>query len=80
MATSRSRPPVGGPDELAAIGCWGACWYGGCWGGCWPGVAADPEVVEAVARSLAETTPPETGIGNMFKALADTVAEQARRR
>ena len=75
MAVSRSRPTEGG-GEPAAVGCWGACWYGGCWGGCWPGVTAEPEVLEAVARSLSESVPEE--MGNIFRALADTMAQRSR--
>jgi hypothetical protein len=76
MATSRSRPTGGGGQELAAVGCWGACWYGGCWGGCWPGVTAEPEVLETVSRSLADSVPEE--MGNIFSALADTMAQRQR--
>lgn len=76
MATFRGRPTDGG-GEPGAVGCWGACWYGGCWGGCWPGVTAEPEVVEAVARSLGQSTPEE--LGKMFTALAESVAKQPRR-
>jgi hypothetical protein len=75
MAVSRSRPSTGGQD-LAAVGCWGGCWYGGCWGACWPGVAAEPEVLSAVSRSLADGAPEE--MGSVFRALADTLAERSR--
>ena len=73
MAVSRSRP-TGETGDLAAVGCWGGCWYGGCWGACWPGVTAEPEGLSAVSRSLADSTPEE--FGNVFKALADVMVER----
>jgi len=55
--------PQGPGGDLAAVGCWGGCWSGGCWGGCWPGVTAEPELIESVARALGDVpgAPPQLG-------------------
>ncbi len=72
MATERSRPAPGGRGDLAAVGCWGGCWYGGCWGGCWPGVEADPEIVVAVSRSLSSVGNAPEDLGRLFQALGES--------
>ena len=71
MPVERSARPGRGSGGAQAIGCWGGCWPGGCWGGCWPGLKADPEILEAVAKSLGgvEGAPPE--MSEFFKGAAE---------
>jgi hypothetical protein len=78
MAANIPRPegrrPTGGGE--AAVGCWGGCWYGGCWGGCWPGVQADPEIVEAVSRSLGSVENTPEDLSRLFSSLGEAAAKR----
>jgi hypothetical protein len=69
MATRRVSGRAARPTA-AAVGCWGGCWVEGCWGGCWPGVRADPEIVEALARSMGQVRDAPEGIEALFRAAA----------